>query len=360
MRALPALAGIATVALVYLAAERIGGRRAGWIAGGIAALNPLLVWYAQEARAYSLLAFFGALTFLLALRALERPRELWAWALAALLGLATALLRDPVRRARGAVADPAHAPRGAVADRRAGRRDGPAARARRRATFQRADRLDQRNGAPHAAGPDPQAVLHGPRARPPRRSLAVLAVLGVVALAAVLVRRRPELPEALLVAAGIAVGAPVVMAAARGRGAGHRADPQRAGGAADRLHRARCIAVDRRILDRAVAAAGAMRARRRRRDRSSVPDWRTAGKAVGATAPSSGRRPRTGRLCSGSTPRLATARAGTTADRACASPDTRPSRRGTPRRAAIGARARTRWPGLEVHQRTAPQRARRV
>ena len=86
-----ALAGIATVAFVYKAGEQIASRRAGVIAAGLAALNPLLVWYSQEARAYSLLAMFAALSFCLAARAVSsrKPRDQWLWALAAALALCT-------------------------------------------------------------------------------------------------------------------------------------------------------------------------------------------------------------------------------------------------------------------------------
>ncbi len=50
----------------------------------------MLIWYSQEARSYALLVFFGALSFLFFLRALDsggRPRELALWALASALAL---------------------------------------------------------------------------------------------------------------------------------------------------------------------------------------------------------------------------------------------------------------------------------
>src|SRR6202012_614398 len=48
----------------------------------------MLIWYSQEARSYALLVFFGALSFLFFLRALDsrgRPRELARWAVASAL-----------------------------------------------------------------------------------------------------------------------------------------------------------------------------------------------------------------------------------------------------------------------------------
>ena len=38
------------------------------------AVNPMLIWYSQEARGYALLVFFAALSFLFFLRALQTPR----------------------------------------------------------------------------------------------------------------------------------------------------------------------------------------------------------------------------------------------------------------------------------------------
>jgi hypothetical protein len=55
-----ALLGIALVPLVYAAARALGGRRAGLIAAALAACNPMLIWHAQDARSYTLLALFLA------------------------------------------------------------------------------------------------------------------------------------------------------------------------------------------------------------------------------------------------------------------------------------------------------------
>lgn len=93
VRSLSAVFGVATVWLVYLCARAIAGGRAGAIAALLAACNPLLVWYSQEARSYALLAFFGALTFYLAATAVDSEdqgaRRSWGWTIAAVLALCT-------------------------------------------------------------------------------------------------------------------------------------------------------------------------------------------------------------------------------------------------------------------------------
>jgi 4-amino-4-deoxy-L-arabinose transferase-like glycosyltransferase len=91
LRALPALFGTATIAVVWALARRIGGERAGLLAAALVAVNPMLVWFSQEARVYSLLALLAAASALLWLRALEAPRSgrLLAWGAVAALALAT-------------------------------------------------------------------------------------------------------------------------------------------------------------------------------------------------------------------------------------------------------------------------------
>jgi 4-amino-4-deoxy-L-arabinose transferase-like glycosyltransferase len=91
LRALPALLGTATIALVAALGRRLGGERAGLIAAALVAVNPLLVWFSQEARGYALLALLAAGAALLWLRALEAPRagRLLAWGAVAALALAT-------------------------------------------------------------------------------------------------------------------------------------------------------------------------------------------------------------------------------------------------------------------------------
>jgi 4-amino-4-deoxy-L-arabinose transferase-like glycosyltransferase len=91
LRALPALLGTATIPVVWALGRRAGGERAGLFAAALVAVNPMLVWFSQEARAYSLLALLGACSALPWLRALEAPRSgrLLAWGGVAALALAT-------------------------------------------------------------------------------------------------------------------------------------------------------------------------------------------------------------------------------------------------------------------------------
>jgi len=91
LRLLSALAGTAFVYVVYLAGRRLLSHRAGLIAAGLAAVNPLLVYYSQEARAYGLLMLFGGLSLLAFLAASEEPtrRALGGWALASALAMSS-------------------------------------------------------------------------------------------------------------------------------------------------------------------------------------------------------------------------------------------------------------------------------
>jgi mannosyltransferase len=98
LRSLSALAGLLTVPVAYAIARRAVGdaaaavvARAGLAAAALVALNPLLVWFSQEARSYALATLLSAVALLFFQRALQdhRGRVLAAWALAAALALAT-------------------------------------------------------------------------------------------------------------------------------------------------------------------------------------------------------------------------------------------------------------------------------
>jgi mannosyltransferase len=91
LRSLSALLGTATIPVVWALGRRIGGERAGLVAAALIAVNPMLVWFSQEARAYGLLVLLAALAALLWLRALERPGpgRAAAWGVVAALALAT-------------------------------------------------------------------------------------------------------------------------------------------------------------------------------------------------------------------------------------------------------------------------------
>jgi uncharacterized membrane protein len=85
LRSVSVLAGIATIPVAYwLALELRQRRMVARIAALLVAINPMLVWYSQEARPYSLLAFFGALSMLALARVLNRgqTRDFVMWGLA--------------------------------------------------------------------------------------------------------------------------------------------------------------------------------------------------------------------------------------------------------------------------------------
>lgn len=89
IRSLSALFGLGTVPIAYLIGAELSNRRAGLIGAAIVAVNPMLIWYSQEARSYPLLVFFCAASLLFFVRAL-RTREtgdLALWALASALAL---------------------------------------------------------------------------------------------------------------------------------------------------------------------------------------------------------------------------------------------------------------------------------
>jgi mannosyltransferase len=69
LRSLSAVAGVLTVPVAYRIGIELRGRRAGLWAAALVAVNPMMLWYSQEARAYALVALFGALSILYWLRA---------------------------------------------------------------------------------------------------------------------------------------------------------------------------------------------------------------------------------------------------------------------------------------------------
>ena len=119
-----ALAGIATVPVAWAIGQELAGRRAAILSAAIVAVNPLFVWYSQEARVYSLFVLTVAVAMLCFVRA-ERTdpgdpasrRRLAAFALSGGVAMAThyfavfllipmvaLLLRDPRRRRAAAPA----------------------------------------------------------------------------------------------------------------------------------------------------------------------------------------------------------------------------------------------------------------
>jgi mannosyltransferase len=91
LRSVSAIAGVATVPVAYLIGRELLGSRAGVLAAGLVAANPMLLWYSQEARAYALFALLCAAATLFFVRALEagRRRDVLLWGALSALALAT-------------------------------------------------------------------------------------------------------------------------------------------------------------------------------------------------------------------------------------------------------------------------------
>ncbi len=89
LRLLSALAGIAMVPVAWLIGRELASRRAAIATATFVAVNPLFVWYSQEARAYGLFVLAASLALLCFLRALRDPgtRHLAEFAIAASLAL---------------------------------------------------------------------------------------------------------------------------------------------------------------------------------------------------------------------------------------------------------------------------------
>jgi Dolichyl-phosphate-mannose-protein mannosyltransferase len=91
LRSLSAVAGTALIPVAYLCGRELVSRRAGLVAAALAAVNPFLIWYSQEAREYMLLALLcgGSLLFLARSRKAPTRRNLALWALLSALALLT-------------------------------------------------------------------------------------------------------------------------------------------------------------------------------------------------------------------------------------------------------------------------------
>ncbi|MGD0385164.1 MAG: glycosyltransferase family 39 protein [Solirubrobacteraceae bacterium] len=89
LRLASALAGIALAGVGWAIGAQLGSRRTAIMLAAILALNPLFVWYSQEARAYELYALASAVSLLFFLRAYRGGgRALLAlWALSSVLAL---------------------------------------------------------------------------------------------------------------------------------------------------------------------------------------------------------------------------------------------------------------------------------
>jgi mannosyltransferase len=91
LRSLSAVAGVVAIPIAYATGKKLISTRVGLIAAGLTACSPLLIWYSQEARSYSLLVALSAVSLLALAYALEEPTpvRLGGWVLASGLTLAT-------------------------------------------------------------------------------------------------------------------------------------------------------------------------------------------------------------------------------------------------------------------------------
>jgi uncharacterized membrane protein len=84
LRFIPALLGVLTIPLIYLIGKEFMDRNVGIIAAAAFALSPFLIYYSQEARAYSMMLFFVAFAMVFYLKALKSD-NIRDWALFGLL-----------------------------------------------------------------------------------------------------------------------------------------------------------------------------------------------------------------------------------------------------------------------------------
>jgi uncharacterized membrane protein len=80
LRFVPALLGVLTIPLAYLIGKEFYDRNAGIIAAAAVTFSPFLIFYSQEARAYSMMLFFVAAAMVVFLKALK-SNDLKEWAL---------------------------------------------------------------------------------------------------------------------------------------------------------------------------------------------------------------------------------------------------------------------------------------
>jgi mannosyltransferase len=84
LRFLPALLGVLTIPLIYLVGKECMDRNVGIIAAAAFTFSPFLIFYSQEARAYSMMLFFVTFSMVFYFRALK-SNNIRDWALFGLL-----------------------------------------------------------------------------------------------------------------------------------------------------------------------------------------------------------------------------------------------------------------------------------
>ncbi|MFA5266894.1 MAG: glycosyltransferase family 39 protein [Methanoregula sp.] len=80
LRFIPALLGVLTIPLIYLVGKEFMDRNTGIIAATAFAFSPFLIFYSQDARAYSMMLFFVTFAMVFYFRALK-SNDLTNWAL---------------------------------------------------------------------------------------------------------------------------------------------------------------------------------------------------------------------------------------------------------------------------------------
>ena len=84
LRFLPALLGVLTIPLIYLVGKEFMDRNTGIIAAAAFAFSPFLLFYSQEARAYSMMLFFVTFSMVFYFRA-KKSNDFMNWSLFGLL-----------------------------------------------------------------------------------------------------------------------------------------------------------------------------------------------------------------------------------------------------------------------------------
>ena len=75
LRFVSVIAGVLLVPLLYVTGRRLFSERAGVLAATLGTFSPFLIWYAQEARMYTLLATLSLASVYLLLRAIDFPAD---------------------------------------------------------------------------------------------------------------------------------------------------------------------------------------------------------------------------------------------------------------------------------------------
>jgi mannosyltransferase len=91
LRSLSAVCGVLVVPLTYAVGRKLFTRRTGLIVAALAACNPLLIWYSQEARAYEMVVLLAGVSLLAFVYAKDdaTPRAVAVWTAASALAVAT-------------------------------------------------------------------------------------------------------------------------------------------------------------------------------------------------------------------------------------------------------------------------------